>query len=381
MHELYFQVNKKVQSIREHAHTFAKEHVKPLADSIDQQDKFHKNLWPHMGKLGFLGINAETDYQGLGMGYLAHILVMEEISARSAALGLSYGAHSELCVNHLSRYGTESQKKRYLPQLIDGTHMGGLAMTEPNAGSDIMSMQLQATPCDKGFYLKGTKQWITNAPEADIILVYAKTNQSLTAFIVETNQPGLIQGKKENKLGMRGSATGSLTFNNFFVSQENVLGTLDQGHILLKAGLDYERLLLSAGPLGIMHHCLNTVIPFCQTREQFGQPIGNFQLIQAKLADMYTALNSSRAYVYTLANACDQGKQLSTEEAASVLLYTAECASKVATETIQCLGAKGYMNNSIASRLFRDAKLYEIGAGTSEIRRIIIGKSLIKNVC
>lgn len=370
--------------LRDSVHAFASQEIAPLAYEIDRSNQFPRQLWPKMGALGLLGITVESAYGGAEMGYLEHVLAMEEISRASAAVGLSYGAHSNLCVNQLRRCGTEAQKKQYLPKLITGEHIGALAMSEPNAGSDVMSMRLSAERKDDHFVLNGSKMWITNGPEADVIIVYAKTNpksrtHGITAFIVEKTFKGFSTAQKLDKLGMRGSDTSELVFQDCLVPEENILGKINQGAHVLMSGLNYERVILAAGPLGIMQACLDAVLPYVHQREQFGRPIGEFQFIQGKVADMYTRLSACRAYLYSVAKNCDLGK-INNKDAAGVILYTSECATAMTLEAIQCLGGNGYINEFPTGRFLRDAKLYEIGAGTSEIRRMLIGRELFKEM-
>ncbi|MBX5452646.1 MAG: isovaleryl-CoA dehydrogenase [Acidobacteriia bacterium] len=379
---LDFQLGEAVDALRETVARFASAEIAPRAAEIDRSNNFPPDLWRKLGALGVLGITVEEEYGGAGLGYLEHCVVMEEISRASASVGLSYGAHSNLCVNQIRRNGTEQQKRRYLPKLISGEHVGALAMSEANAGSDVVSMQLRAERRGDRYILNGTKMWITNGPDADVLVVYAKTDikagpRGITAFIVERGFPGFSSSPKLDKLGMRGSNTCELVFENCEVPAENVLGLEGEGVRVLMSGLDYERVVLSAGPLGIMQACLDVVIPYIHERRQFGQPIGEFQLIQAKLADMYTTLNAARAYVYAVARACDAGGA-TRKDAAGVILFAAERATWMALEAIQCLGGNGYINDYPAGRLLRDAKLYEIGAGTSEIRRMLIGRELFK---
>ena len=377
-----YQLDDTLQILRDQTRQFALKHIAPIAHKIDQKNQFPHELWQLMGQQGLLGITAEEKYTGSDMGYLVHVIVMEELSRASASIGLSYGAHSNLCVNQLKLNGSHLQKEKFLPDLIQGKKVGALAMSESSAGSDVVSMQLRAQPVKNGFLLNGNKMWITNGPDADVIIVYAKTEPSLnargiSAFIVEGHSDGLSRAQKLDKLGMRGSNTCELVFEECFVSKDCVLGTLNAGVQILMSGLDYERVVLAAGPLGIMQACFDIVLPYVHERKQFGQAIGEFQLIQGKLADMYTRLNACRSYLYTVANACDSG-HITREDAAAVILYCAESATQAALETIQILGANGYTNEYPAGRLLRDAKLYEIGAGTSEIRRLLIGRELFK---
>jgi isovaleryl-CoA dehydrogenase len=359
---------------------FARDRIAPRAAEIDHSNTFPRDLWPQMGELGLLGITVEEEWGGAGMGYLAHCVAMEEVSRASAAVGLSYGAHSNLCVNQIRRNGTPEQKSRYLPKLISGAHVGALAMSEPNAGSDVVSMRTRADRKGDRYILNGSKMWITNGPVADTLVVYAKTDRTagargITAFIIENGFAGFAPAQKLDKLGMRGSDTCELVFTDCEVPAENVLGAVGNGVNVLMSGLDYERLVLAGGPLGIMQSCLDLVIPYVHERQQFGQPIGRFQLIQARLADMYVTANAAKAYVYAVARACDDGR-VTREDAAGAILYAAERATWMALETIQCLGGNGYINDFPAGRLLRDAKLYEIGAGTSEIRRMLIGREI-----
>lgn len=369
--------------LREAVRQFAKQHIEPIAAQIDASTAFPSHLWPLMGEMGLLGITVDEAYGGSHMGYLAHVVAMEEISRASGSVGLSYGAHSNLCVNQISLNGSSSQKKRYLPDLISGKAMGALAMSEVGSGSDVMSMTLSATAKNDGYVLNGQKMWITNGPQANVLVVYAKTtkhdnSKAITAFLVEKDTQGFHTAQKLDKLGMRGSDTCELVFEECWVPKENILGELNQGAKVLMSGLNYERLILAAGPLGIMQACVDLVVPYVQQRKQFGKKLCDFQLIQAKCADMYVALHSSRAYLYALAQQVDKGMGLKNEEAAAVILYISEQATKVALQTIQCLGGNGYTNEYPAGRYLRDAKLYEIGAGTSEIRRLIIGKAMTK---
>src|SRR5579872_873176 len=377
-----FGLGSDVDMLRRTVGGFAQDRIAPRADEIDRSNKFPRELWPEMGAFGLLGITAGEEYGGAGLGYLEHCVAMEEISRASAAIGLSYGAHSNLCVNQLSRNGNAEQKKKYLPKLISGEHVGALAMSEPGAGSDVVSMRTRADKQGDRYILNGSKMWITNGPVADTIVVYAKTDRTagargITAFIVEKSFNGFAAGKKLDKLGMRGSDTSEIIFTDCEVPAENVLGVVGNGVNVLMSGLDYERAVLAAGPLGVMQACLDLVVPYLHQRTQFGQPIGRFQLMQAKLADMYVTLNAAKAYVYTVARACDRG-ETTREDAAGAILYAAERATWMALETIQCLGGNGYINDYPAGRLLRDAKLYEIGAGTSEIRRMLIGREIFE---
>lgn len=362
---------------------FAEKEILPIAQEIDQTNSFPQALWQKMGTVGLLGITVEEQYGGAQLGYLEHCIAMEEISRASASVGLSYGAHSNLCVNQIRLNGTEAQKQKYLPKLISGEHVGALAMSETTSGSDVMSLRLQAVEKGDKFILNGHKMWITNGPEANTIVVYAKTapeggSKGITAFIIEKSFPGFKTAQKLDKLGMRGSNTCELVFENCEVPMENILGDINQGAKVLMSGLNYERLVLASGPVGIMQACIDAVLPYIHERKQFGQSIGEFQLIQAKVADMYGALNASRAYVYQIAQCADAKKQLSNQDAASVILFTSERATQVALQAIQCLGGNGYINEYPTGRYLRDAKLYEIGAGTSEIRRLIVGRELFK---
>ena len=379
---LDFGLGSDINMLRDTVSSFAQEKIAPRAADIDRSNEFPRELWPQFGALGLLGITVEEDWGGTGLGYLAHCVAMEEISRASAAVGLSYGAHSNLCVNQIRRNGSAEQKKRYLPKLISGEHVGALAMSEPNAGSDAVSMRTRADRRGDRYVLNGAKMWITNGPLAETIVVYAKTDptagaRGITAFIVEKSFRGFSTGQKLDKLGMRGSDTGELVFTDCEVPAENVLGVVGNGVNVLMSGLDYERTVLAAGPIGVMQACLDLVIPYVHQRSQFGQPIGRFQLIQAKLADMYVTLSASKAYVYAVARACDRG-ETTREDAAGAILYAGERATWMALETIQCLGGNGYINDFPAGRLLRDAKLYEIGAGTSEIRRMLIGREIFE---
>ena len=368
--------------IRDSVMRFASDEIAPRAAAIDATNDFPADLWPKMGALGLLGVTVEEEYGGTGLGYTEHCVAMEEVSRASASVGLSYGAHSNLCVNQIRRNGTEAQKRRYLPPLIRGEHVGALAMSEAGAGSDVMGMRTRAERRGSRFVLNGGKMWITNGPDADTLVVYARTDpeagtRGLTAFLVEKGFPGFRTGQKLDKLGMRGSNTCELIFEDCEVPEENVLGGVGEGARVLMSGLDYERLVLAAGPLGIMQACLDAVVPYVHERRQFDRPIGEFQLVQGKLADMYTAANACRAYVYAVARACDRG-DTTRKDAAGVILYTAEKATAMALDAIQCLGGNGYVNDYPTGRLLRDAKLYEIGAGTSEIRRMLIGRELFR---
>lgn len=368
--------------LRDAVHQFAKNEIAPLADKIDQTNQFPRKLWPKLGELGLLGITVDERFGGSNMGYLEHVIAMEEISRASGSIGLSYGAHSNLCVNQLHRFGSDEQKQRYLPNLVSGQFVGALAMSEANSGSDVMSMKLTATESGDNFILNGNKMWITNGPEADVLIVYAKTNpdagsRGITTFLIEKGMPGFTTAQKLDKLGMRGSDTCELVFKDCQVPKANILGELNNGSNVLMSGLNYERVVLAAGPVGIMQACLDLVLPYIHDRKQFGSPIGDFQLIQAKVADMYTQLNAARAYLYQVAQACDDGT-VSNRDAAAVILFAAEHATQTALQAIQILGGNGYINEFPAGRLLRDAKLYEIGAGTSEIRRLIIGRELMK---
>ncbi|XP_004380687.1 isovaleryl-CoA dehydrogenase, mitochondrial isoform X1 [Trichechus manatus latirostris] len=362
---------------------FLQEHLAPKAQEIDQSNEFKKlrEFWKQLGNLGVLGITAPVQYGGSGLGYLEHVLVMEEISRACGAVGLSYGAHSNLCINQLVRNGSEAQKEKYLPKLISGEYIGALAMSEPNAGSDVVSMKLKAEKKDDHYILNGTKCWITNGPDADVLIVYAKTDpaavpasRGITAFIVEKGMPGFSASKKLDKLGMRGSNTSELIFEDCKVPADNILGHLSKGVYVLMSGLDLERLVLAGGPLGLMQSVLDHTIPYLHVREAFGQKIGHFQLMQGKMADMYTRLMACRQYVYNVAKACDEG-HCTRKDCAGVILYSAECATQVALDGIQCLGGNGYINDFPMGRILRDAKLYEIGAGTSEVRRLVIGRA------
>jgi isovaleryl-CoA dehydrogenase len=369
-----------IDMLRTTVHDFADDKIAPIAAEIDRDDRFPLELWPQMGALGLHGITVEEELGGSGMGYLAHCVAMEEVSRGSASVGLSYGAHSNLCVNQIRRNGNDAQRRKYLPKLMSGEHVGALAMSEPGAGSDVVSMRLRADKKGDRYILNGSKLWITNGHYADTLVVYAKTKpdagpRGITAFLIEKGMEGFKPAQKLDKLGMRGSPTSELVFEDCEVPAENVLGTVDEGVRVLMSGLDYERVVLAAGPLGIMQAALDVVIPYIHDRKQFGQPIGEFQLIQGKVADMYTAANACRAYVYAVARACDRG-ETTRKDAAGAILYAAESATKIALDAVQILGGNGYINEFPTGRLLRDAKLYEIGAGTSEIRRMLIGREL-----
>ena len=377
---LNFDLGETADMIRETVASFAQNEIAPRAAEIDKTDTFPRDLLPKMGELGLLGITVEEEWGGTGLGYLEHVVAMEEISRASASVGLSYGAHSNLCVNQLRRWGNDDQKTRYLPKLISGEHLGALAMSESGAGSDVISMKLRAEKKGDRYVLNGTKMWITNSPDADTLVVYAKTDpeagsKGITAFLIERGFKGFSVAQKLDKLGMRGSETGELVFDNCEVPEENVMGPVGAGARILMSGLDYERAVLSAGPTGIMQACMDVVIPYIHDRKQFGQSIGEFQLIQGKLADMYVQMNAAKAYVYAVAKACDRG-ETARKDAAGAILYAAETATKLALDAIQILGGNGYINEYPTGRLLRDAKLYEIGAGTSEIRRWLIGREL-----
>ena len=377
---LNFDLGETADMIRETVANFAQNEIAPRAAEIDQTDTFPRDLMPKMGELGLLGITVEEEWGGTGLGYLEHCVAMEEISRASASIGLSYGAHSNLCVNQLRRWGNDDQKTRYLPKLISGEHTGALAMSEPGAGSDVVSMKLRAEKKGDRFVLNGSKMWITNAPHADTLVVYAKTqpdagSRGISAFLIEKDFAGFSIAQKLDKLGMRGSETGELVFEDCEVPEENVMGPLNEGVSILMSGLDYERAVLSAGPTGIMQACLDAVLPYVHDRRQFGQSIGEFQLVQGKLADMYVRMNAAKAYVYAVAKACDRG-ETTRKDAAGAILYAAETATQLALDSIQLLGGNGYINEYPTGRLLRDAKLYEIGAGTSEIRRWLIGREL-----
>ena len=379
---LNFDLGETADMIRDSVMTFASDHVAPLAAEIDRTDSFPRHLWPMMGDLGLHGITVEEEYGGVGMGYLEHAVAVEEISRASGSVGLSYGAHSNLCVNQIRRCASEEQKHRYLPKLISGEHVGALAMSEPGAGSDVVSMRTRADRKGDRFVLNGSKMWITNFEEADTLVVYAKTDpeagpRGITAFLIEKGFDGFSTSQKLDKLGMRGSPTGELVFQDCEVPEENVVGEVNEGVHVLMSGLDYERAVLAAGALGIMQACMDVVVPYIHERKQFGRPIGEFQLMQGKIADMYTTMNASKAYVYAVAKACDRG-ETTRKDAAGAILYAAEKATWMALEAVQALGGNGYINEYPTGRLLRDAKLYEIGAGTSEIRRMLIGRELFE---
>ncbi|MEE2773336.1 MAG: isovaleryl-CoA dehydrogenase [Pseudomonadota bacterium] len=375
-----FQLGDEIEQLRFMVRKFAHKEISPISHMIDKTNEFPKKLWRMLGDLGLHGITVPESYGGVNMGFLAHCIALEEISRASASVGLSYGAHSNLCINQIYRWGTENQKEKYLPSLISGDYVGSLAMSEPNAGSDVVSMQLKAEKRNDHYILNGSKMWITNGPDANVLIVYAKTNLSkksegITAFLVEKGVAGFSTGQKLDKLGMRGSNTCELIFDNCKIPYENVLGEEDKGVKVLMSGLDFERVVLAAGPLGIMAAALDIVIPYVRERKQFGSPIGTFQLIQGKIADMYTTLNACRSYVYNVARAADQG-EITRKDAAGCILFSSEKATQIALEAIQCLGGNGYINDYPVGRLLRDAKLYEIGAGTSEIRRMLIGREI-----
>jgi len=380
MFDFDFGLGDDVDMLRETVRGFAAQHIAPRAAEIDRTNEFPRDLWPRLGELGLLGITVEEEYGGAGLGYLAHVVAMEEISRASASLGLSYGAHSNLCVNQLRRWGSPEQKSRYLPKLVTGEHVGALAMSETGAGSDVMAMRTTAVKTDDAYILSGSKMWITNAPEADVAIIYANTagdseKPRLSAFLIESGMAGFSTAQKLDKLGMRGSDTGEIVLDDCVVPQQNLLGYEGQGAEILMSGLDFERLVLAGGPLGIMRACFDLVMPYVHDRKQFGKPIGTFQLMQGKVADMYTVMNACRSYVYAVARASD-GARTTRFDAAGCILLAAEKATWMAGETIQALGGNGYINEYPAGRLWRDAKLYEIGAGTSEIRRMLIGREL-----
>jgi isovaleryl-CoA dehydrogenase len=377
---LDFGLGETADMLRAQVESFAGDEIAPRAADIDRTNNFPNDLWPKFGDLGVLGITVEEEYGGAGMGYLEHVVAMEEISRASASVGLSYGAHSNLCVNQIRRNGTDVQKRRYLPKLISGEHVGALAMSEPGSGSDVVGMRTRAEKRGDRYILNGNKMWITNGPDANVLVIYAKTDinagpRGITAFLLEDTFKGFSTAQKLDKLGMRGSNTCELVLQDCEVPEENVLGRVNEGARVLMSGLDYERAVLAAGPLGIMQACMDVVMPYVHERKQFGQPIGEFQLMQGKLADMYSTMNACKAYVYTVAKACDRG-QTTRKDAAGAILYAAEKATWMALEAIQALGGNGYINDYPTGRLLRDAKLYEIGAGTSEIRRMLIGREL-----
>ncbi|MDA0384717.1 isovaleryl-CoA dehydrogenase [Vibrio owensii] len=379
---LNFGLGETIDMLRDHVNAFATEHIAPIAADIDRDNQFPNHLWSKFGDMGLLGVTVDEEFGGAGMGYLAHVVAMEEISRASASVALSYGAHSNLCVNQIFRNGSPAQREKYLPKLIDGSHVGALAMSEPNSGSDVVSMQLRAEDKGDHFLMNGNKMWITNGPDADTLVVYAKTvpnggSRGITAFIIEREFEGFSHAQKLDKLGMRGSNTCELVFQDCVVPKENVLGELNRGVEVLMSGLDYERVVLAAGPLGIMQACMDEVVPYVHDRKQFGKSIGEFQLVQGKLADMYSRMNAAKAYVYAVAAACDRG-ECTRKDAAGVILYSAELATQMSLDAIQLLGGNGYINEYATGRLLRDAKLYEIGAGTSEIRRMLIGRELFE---
>ncbi len=380
-HTLSFGLDSDMEALRDMVRRFAQEKIAPIAAEIDRSNEFPQHLWRELGALGLLGITADPDFGGSGMGYLAHVVAMEEISRASASVGLSYGAHSNLCVNQINRWGTKEQKQKYLPALCSGEHVGSLAMSEPGSGSDVVSMKLRAEKRNDRYVVNGNKMWITNGPDAGTLVVYAKTeptmgSRGITAFLIECGMKGFSVAQKLDKLGMRGSNTGELVFEDVEVPFENVLGQENRGVEVLMSGLDYERTVLAGGPLGIMSACLDVVVPYVQERRQFGQAIGDFQLVQGKLADMYTTMSAARAYVYAVAASCDRG-ETTRKDAAGCILFAAEKATQTALDAIQLLGGNGYINDYPTGRLLRDAKLYEIGAGTSEIRRWLIGREIM----
>ncbi|PPR24130.1 MAG: Acyl-CoA dehydrogenase [Alphaproteobacteria bacterium MarineAlpha10_Bin2] len=380
---LNFGLGETADMIRDTVESFSATEIAPRAEEIDRSNEFPRDLWPRLGELGLLGITVEEELGGSGLGYLEHAVAMEEISRASASVGLSYGAHSNLCVNQIRRNGNDAQKQKYLPKLISGENVGALAMSEPGAGSDVIGMTTRAEKKDGRYVLNGSKMWITNGPDSEVLVVYAKTDpeagsRGITAFLIEKGMAGFSTAQKLDKLGMRGSNTCELVFEDCEVPEENILGGLNKGVNVLMSGLDYERAVLAAGPLGIMQACMDVVLPYVHERKQFGKPIGEFQLMQGKLADMYTTMNAARSYVYTVAQACDRG-ETSRKDAAGAILYAGEKATWMALEAIQALGGMGYINESPTGRLLRDAKLYEIGAGTSEIRRMLIGRELFND--
>ncbi len=377
---LNFGLGEDIDMLREQVYQFAQNEIAPLAEKADTNNQFPNELWRKLGDIGLLGVTVSEQYGGSDMGYLAHTVAMEEVSRASAGIGLSYGAHSNLCVNQIFKNGNEAQKEKYLPTLVSGEHIGALAMSEPNAGSDVVSMKLKAQKRGDKYILNGNKMWITNGPDANTFVIYAKTDatagpRGISAFIVERDFPGFSRAQKLDKLGMRSSNTCELVFEDCEVPAENIIGQEGEGVRILMSGLDYERLVLSGGPLGIMQACMDVIVPYIHDREQFGQSIGQFQLVQGKVADMYTQMNAARAYVYTVAKSCDRG-ETTRKDAAGAILYSAELATKMALDAIQLLGGNGYINEYPTGRLLRDAKLYEIGAGTSEIRRMLIGREL-----
>ncbi|GMM66797.1 isovaleryl-CoA dehydrogenase [Alteromonas sp. MTD1] len=377
---LNFGLGEDIDMLRDQVYQFAQNEIAPLAEKADADNQFPNELWTKLGDMGLLGVTVSEQYGGSDMGYLAHTVAMEEVSRASAGIGLSYGAHSNLCVNQIYKNGNEAQKEKYLPKLVSGEHIGALAMSEPNAGSDVVSMKLRAEKRGDKYILNGNKMWITNGPDAHTFVIYAKTDpnagpRGITAFIVERDFPGFSRAQKLDKLGMRSSNTCELVFEDCEVPAENIIGKEGEGVRVLMSGLDYERLVLSGGPLGIMQACMDVVVPYIHDREQFGQSIGQFQLVQGKVADMYTQMNAARAYVYAVAKSCDRG-ETTRKDAAGAILYSAELATKMALDAIQLLGGNGYINEYSTGRLLRDAKLYEIGAGTSEIRRMLIGREL-----
>ncbi len=377
-----FGLGAEIDMLRDSVRGFARDRIAPRADAIDRSNEFPRDLWPQLGDLGLHGLTVEEEWGGAGLGYLAHCVAMEEVSRASASVGLSYGAHSNLCVNQIRRNGSDGQRRRYLPRLISGEQVGALAMSEPGAGSDVVSMRTRADRRGDRYVLNGSKMWITNGPLAEVIVVYAKTDptagsRGITAFIVENTFKGFSTAQKLDKLGMRGSDTGEIVFQDCEVPAENVLGAVGNGVNVLMSGLDYERVVLAGGPLGIMQSCMDLVVPYVHDRRQFGRAIGTFQMMQGKLADMYVTMNAAKSYVYAVARACDEGRT-TREDAAGAILYAAERATFCALEAIQCLGGNGYINDYPAGRLLRDAKLYEIGAGTSEIRRMLIGREIFE---
>ena len=381
--KMNFHLGEDIDSLRASVKRFANDEILPIAAEIDKTNEFPQSLWTKMGDLGLHGITVSESDGGIGMGYLAHCIAIEEISRASASVGLSYGAHSNLCINQINRWGNQEQKRRYLPNLISGEHIGALAMSEHNSGSDVVSMSLQADKRNDRFVLNGSKMWITNGPDATTVIVYAKTDKDkgskgITAFLIEKEMVGFSTGEKLDKLGMRGSNTCELLFENCELPYENILGEEGKGTSVLMSGLDFERVVLAAGPLGIMAAAMDTVVPYVRERQQFGKPIGQFQLIEGKIADMYTTLNACRSYVYSVARSCDMGN-VTREDAAGCILYAAEKATQIALDAIQCLGGNGYTNDYSVGRLLRDAKLYEIGAGTSEIRRMLIGREIFNS--